>query len=61
MAIKYQLQSSLFREEYFVEDNDTIVRVKNAEDTKNLNRVITYLQTLTNILQDIEVHMHIDV
>ena len=61
MAIKYQLQSSLFREEYFVEDNDTIVRVNNAEDTKNLNRVITYLQTLTNILQDIEVHMHIDV
>ena len=55
MAIKYQLQNSLFRGEYFVEKNDSLKRVNNTEDVNNLNSVLEYLQTLADILQDIEV------
>ena len=55
MAIKYQLQNSLFRGEYFVEQNDSYVVVNNTEDISNLNSVLEYLQTLTDVLQDIEV------
>ena len=55
MAIKYQLQNSLFRGEYFVEKNDSLKRVNKTEDVNNLNSVLEYLQTLTDILQDIEV------
>ena len=55
MAIKYQLQNSLFRGEYFVEQNDSYVVVNNTEDVNNLNSVLEYLQTLTDVLQDIEV------
>ncbi|XP_065897225.1 uncharacterized protein [Dysidea avara] len=54
MAIKYQLQNSLFRGEYFVEKNDSLKRVNNTEDVNNLNSVLEYLQTLADILQDIE-------
>ncbi|XP_065910079.1 uncharacterized protein [Dysidea avara] len=54
MAIKYQLQNSLFRGEYFVEQNDSYVVVNNTEDISNLNSVLEYLQTLTDVLQDIE-------
>ena len=55
MAIKYQLQNALFREEYYVEQNYSLVIVNNTEDISNLNSVREYLQTLTDILQDIEV------
>ena len=55
MAINYQLQNSLFRGEYFVEQNDSYVVVNNTEDISNLNSVLEYLQTLTDVLQDIEV------
>ncbi|XP_065897215.1 uncharacterized protein [Dysidea avara] len=54
MAIKYQLQNSLFRGEYFVEQNDSLKRVNNIEDISKINSVLEYLQTLTDILQDIE-------
>jgi len=57
MAIKYQLQDSLFREKYFVEVNNSLVRVNDTDDISNLNRLLQYLQTLTGILQDIEVHV----
>ena len=56
MAIKYQLQNSFFRGEYFVEQSDSLKRVNNTEDISNLNSVFEYLQTLTDILQDIEVY-----
>ena len=55
MAIKYQLQNSLFRGEYFVEQNDSLKRVNDTEDISKINSVLEYLQTLTDILQDIEV------
>ena len=55
MAITYQLQNSLFGGEYFVEQNDSLKRVNNTEDINNLNSVFEYLQTLTDIFQDIEV------
>jgi len=55
MAIKYQLQNALFREEYFVKQNNALVTVNNTKDISNINNVLGYLQTLTDILQDIEV------
>lgn len=55
MAIKNQLQNALFREDFFIGQNDGLVRVNNTKDISNLNNVLEYLQTLTDILQDIEV------
>jgi len=57
MAIKYQLQDSLFEAKYFVAVNGRLVGVNNPEDINNLNSVIEYLQTITDILQEIEVYI----
>jgi len=55
MAIKNQLQNALFREDFFIGQNNGLVGVKSTKDINNLNTVLEYLQTLTDILQDIEV------
>ena len=55
MAIKYQLQKSLFSGQYFVQENDDLVRVNDKEDVRNLTNILEHLQTLTSILQEIAV------
>jgi len=54
MAIKYQLQDSLFGAKYFVKVNGRLVGVNNTGDINNLNSVMEYLQTITDIPQEIE-------
>ena len=55
MAIKYQLQNSLFKGKYFVKRNDDWVRVSYTADIRKLTSVLEYLQTMTSTLQDIKV------
>ena len=54
MAIKHQLQYSLFNGSYYIENNEAIVKVDN-EEMKNFTLILEYLQNLQNILQKIEV------
>ena len=54
MAIKHQLQYSLFNGSYYMENNGNLVKVNNRE-MKNFTLVLEYLQTLGSILQNIEV------
>lgn len=55
MAIKYQLEQSLFSGQYFFKEDDNLVRVNSQEDIRNLTSTLEHLQTLTNILQEISV------
>ena len=56
MAIKHQLQYSLFNGSYYSEKNGASMKVYN-EEMKNLTLILEYLQSLQNILQKIEVRM----
>ena len=56
MAIKHQLQYSLFNGSNYIENNEAIVKVDNKE-MKNFTLILEYLQSLQNILQKIEVCM----
>ena len=58
MAIKYQLQHALFNGSYyFMDNNGTQVKVTGNKDyIKNFIIILENLETLTSILQDIEVH-----
>lgn len=56
MAIKHQLLYSLFNNTYYLNDkNETQVKVTSDEDIRELNSLLEYLETLANILQEIEV------
>ena len=55
MAIKYQLQNSLFKGKYFITEDNDLVTVNNTEDIIKLTSVLEHLQTLTSTLQNIEV------
>ena len=54
MAIKHQLQFSLFNNTYYF-DNGTQIKVRNDESIKNFTQILEYLETLASILQGIEV------
>ncbi|XP_065917518.1 uncharacterized protein [Dysidea avara] len=54
MAIKYQLQNSLFKGKYFITEDNDLVTVNNTEDIIKLTSVLEHLQTLTSTLQNIE-------
>ena len=54
MAIKHQLQYSLFNGSYYTENNGALVKVNN-EEIKNFTLTLEYLQTLGSVLQSIEV------
>ena len=54
MAIKHQLQYSLFNGSYYTENNGVLVKV-NSKEMKNFILIMDYLQTLGGILQSIEV------
>ena len=54
MAIKHQLQYSLFNGSYYTENNGALVKV-NSKEMKNFTLIMEYLQTLGGILQSIEV------
>ena len=54
MAIKNQLQYSLFNGSYYIEKNEAVVKVDD-KDMKNFTLILEYLQILQNILQKIEV------
>lgn len=58
MAIKYQLQNSLFNGSYYFNDsNGVLVEVTSVKGIKNLASTLEYLETIADILQDIEVWM----
>ena len=54
MAIKHQLQYSLFNGSYYTEKTETLAKV-NSKEIKNFTLIIEYLQMLGSILQSIEV------
>ena len=54
MAIKHQLQYSLFNGSYYTEKNETLAKV-NSKEIKNFTLIMEYLQMLGSILQSIEV------
>ena len=54
MAIKHQLQYSLLNGKYYTEKNRDLVEVQKME-IKNFTLILECLQTLGNILQNIEV------
>ena len=54
MAIKHQLQYSLFNGSFYNEKNGSLVKVDN-EELKNFTSILGYLQDLQTILQKIEV------
>jgi len=55
MSIKYQLQKSLFSGQYFIKENDDLVRINDEQDIRNLTSILEHLQSLTSILQGIAV------
>jgi len=56
MAIKHQLQLSVFNNTYYYnETNGTLVKVIDDEGIRNLTSILEYIETLANILQNIEV------
>ena len=60
MAIKHQLQYSLFNGTYYFNNsNGVLVEVTNVEGIRNLASALKYLETIANILQDIEVCIYI--
>ena len=54
MAIKHQLQYSLFNGSFLNEKNEALVKVDDKE-LKNFTLILVYLQNLQSILQKIEV------
>ena len=54
MAIKNQLQYSLFNGSYYIEKNEALVKVDD-KDMKKFTLILEYLQNLHSILQKIEV------
>ena len=56
MAIKHQLQYSLFNGTYFINESGILLKATGDKDIKNFISVLEHLETLTAILQDIEVH-----
>ena len=56
MAIKHQLQHSLFNGSFYNVENEASVKVDD-EEIKNFTLILGYLQSLQNILQKIEVRM----
>ena len=56
MAIKHQLQFSVFNDAYYYDEtNGTLVRVINEEGIRNFTSILKYIETLAYILQNIEV------
>ena len=57
MAIKHQMLYSLFNGTYYYFNDSTEIHVKVTSDEgiRNLTLMIEYLETLANILQDMEV------
>lgn len=55
MAIKHQLQYSLFNSTYFINESGTLLKATGDEDIKKFISVLEHLESLTAILQDIEV------
>lgn len=55
MAIKHQLQYSLFNGGYYMKNNGVIVKINNEEMMKNFTLILEYLQMVGNFLQNIEV------
>ena len=51
MAIKTELQHSLFTENYATDGEEGL----NTEAVKNVTKALIYLQTATSILQDVKV------
>ena len=57
MAIKNQLQLSLFNDAYyFNESNGTLVKVRSEEGIRNLTTTLEYIETIASSLQNIEVY-----
>ena len=58
MAIKHQLQCSIFNGTYYFNDsNGILVNMTSEEGIRNLNSTLEYIETLASILQNIEVHL----
>ena len=56
MAIKRQLQLSVFNNAYYYNaTNGTLVQVKGEEGIRNLTSILEYMEILASILQNIEV------
>ena len=55
MAIKHQLQYSLFSNTYYFKDINEILL--STEGIRNLTSALEYIETLVSILQNIEVHV----
>ena len=59
MAIKYQLQHSIFNGNYYTNDSGILVEVTSDEGIRNFVSVLQYLETIAKTLQDIEVCQYI--
>ena len=57
MAIKHQLQHSIFNGNYYNNNSGILVKVKSDEGIGNFVSILQYLETIASILQDIEVRM----
>ena len=58
MAIKHQLQYSLFSDTYYFKDiNGILIKVLSTEGIRNLTSALEYIETLASILQNIEVYV----
>ena len=55
MAIKHQLQYSLFSGTYYKNKSGILRRVISDEGIRKMTSALKYIETLTSILQDIEV------
>ena len=57
MAIKHQLQYSLFSGTYYFKDsNGILIKVISDEGIRNLISALEYIETLASILQNIQVY-----
>ena len=58
MAIKHQLQYSIFSGSYYFNDsNGTLVQVTSEEYMRNLTLSLQYIETIASILQNMEVQL----
>ena len=56
MAIKRQLQLSVFNNAYYYNTtNGTLVQVKGEEGIRNVTSILEYMEIITSTLQNIEV------
>ena len=58
MAIKRQLQLSVFNKTYYYNGtNGTLIQVIGGKSIRNLTSILEYIETIANALQNIEVHV----